>query len=388
MKLIHLSDLHIGKKVNEYSMINEQKYILNCILEGIRLEKPQAVLISGDVYDKTTPPLEAVMLLDSFLNSLAIDGLTVILISGNHDSAERLSFGAQRMKKSGLYIKSIFDGENEPVTLHDEYGPVNFYSVPFIRISDVNSVYGTEITDYTEAFALVVEKMQINPNERNVLLSHQYVAGASFSESESSIGGIDCISKDVYAAFDYTALGHIHRSQNIGSQRLRYCGTPLKYSASEIGTKKSYTVVTLGEKTGDSELCDIEIRTVPLVPKHDMISIEGSFDELLSAEKNDDGIVTEDFVYAVLTDEEYIDNPAGHLRTVYPNLLNVRYSRSSKTGYTSMETPEGDAENRSPLELFTEFYRKQHDEADPDPVQEEILKSIISEIWGEENETD
>lgn len=388
MKLIHLSDLHIGKKVNEYSMIDEQRYILDRILEGIRLEKPQAVLISGDVYDKTTPPLEAVMLLDSFLNSLAIDGLTVILISGNHDSAERLAFGSQRMKKSGLYIKSIFDGENEPVTLQDEYGSVNFYSVPFIRISDVNRVYETEITDYTEAFALVVEKMQLNRNERNVLLSHQYVAGASFSESESSIGGIDCISKDVYAPFDYTALGHIHRPQNIGSNRLRYCGTPLKYSASEIGTEKSYTVVTLGEKKGDSKLCDIDVRIVPLVPKHDMIPIEGSFDELLSAEKNENGFVTEDFVYAVLTDEDYIDNPAGQLRTVYPNLLNVRYKASGRTGYTGVEILEKDVEKHTPLELITEFYRQQHDGAEPDPAQEEFLNNIISEIWGEENETD
>ena len=227
MKFIHLSDLHIGKKVNDHSMIDEQRYILDRILNGIKEEKPDAVLISGDVYDKTTPPLEAVLLLDNFLNNLAIDGLTVILISGNHDSAERLSFGAERMKKSGLYIKSIFDGNFTPVTLTDEYGEVNFYSIPFIRISHVNHVFGTEIKDYSEAFAFAVEQMKLDTSKRNVLLSHQYVAGASFSESESAVGGIDCISKDVYAPFDYTALGHIHKAQNIGRERLRYCGTPL-----------------------------------------------------------------------------------------------------------------------------------------------------------------
>ncbi len=386
MKLIHLSDLHIGKKVNERSMLDEQRYILGQILEGIRAEKPDAVLISGDVYDKTTPPLEAVMLLDDFLNKLEIDGLTVLLISGNHDSPERLSFGAKRMEKSGLYIKSIFDGDLTPVILSDEYGSVNFYLVPFIRISDVNRIYETDLRDYSEAFSLVVEKMGIDPSQRNVLLSHQFVAGASFSESESAVGGIDSISAAVYAPFDYTALGHIHKPQNIGCERLRYCGTPLKYSASEIGFEKSYTVIELLEKPSAEKLCRMTIRTVPLVPMHDMIKLTASFDELMSAKAAENGIVTEDYVYAVLTDSDYINDPASHLRMHYPNLLSVSYKGNGRTATLYSPDSAGEHKSKAPIEIFEEFYKKMHDGDDMDEDREIILKAAINEVWGEEGE--
>lgn len=386
MKLIHLSDLHIGKKVNERSMLDEQRYILGQILEGIRAEKPDAVLISGDVYDKTTPPLEAVMLLDDFLNKLEIDGLTVLLISGNHDSPERLSFGAKRMEKSGLYIKSIFDGDLTPVILSDEYGSVNFYLVPFIRISDVNRIYETDLHDYSEAFSLVVEKMGIDPSQRNVLLSHQFVAGASFSESESAVGGIDSISAAVYAPFDYTALGHIHKPQNIGCERLRYCGTPLKYSASEIGFEKSYTVIELLEKPSAEKLCRMTIRTVPLVPMHDMIKLTASFDELMSAKAAENGIVTEDYVYAVLTDSDYINDPASHLRMHYPNLLSVSYKGNGRTATLYSPDSAGEHKSKAPIEIFEEFYKKMHDGDDMDEDREIILKAAINEVWGEEGE--
>ncbi len=386
MKFIHLSDLHIGKKVNDHSMIDEQRYILDRILNGIKEEKPDAVLISGDVYDKTTPPLEAVLLLDNFLNNLAIDGLTVILISGNHDSAERLSFGAERMKKSGLYIKSIFDGNFTPVTLTDEYGEVNFYSIPFIRISDVNHVFGTEIKDYSEAFAFAVEQMKLDTSKRNVLLSHQYVAGASFSESESAVGGIDCISKDVYAPFDYTALGHIHKAQNIGSERLRYCGTPLKYSASEIGSDKSYTVIELLDKKQGSTCCEMRFKTVPLIPLHDMVKIQGSFEQLMRTKTKENGFATEDFVYAVLTDNEYVNDPAVHLRKIYPNLLNVSYEGNGRTAAFYNEITAGKIEKQTPFDIFGEFYTKMHDGAEPDPQQQDILKAAIKEVWGEDGE--
>ena len=386
MKLIHLSDLHIGKKVNDHSMIDEQRYILDQILEGVRAEKPDAVLISGDVYDKTTPPLEAVLLLDDFLNQLEIDGLKVLMISGNHDSAERLSFGAKRMAKSGLHIKSIFDGDLTPLVLGDDFGEVCFYSVPFIRMADVNHVYGTELSDYSRCFAKVVEEMHLDTTKRNVLLSHQFVSGASFSESESAVGGIDSISMEVYAPFDYTALGHIHKPQNIGSERLRYCGTPLKYSASEIGWEKSYTVVELGEKPAGSPYCELHLRTVPLIPRHDMIRIEGSFDQLLRKKTMENGFVTEDYVYAVLTDQDYINDPAVHLRVLYPNLMNVSYAGHGKTADSLPSLEGGSVENRTPLDIFSEFYTKMHDGAEPDPEQQVLLQKAIHEIWGEAGE--
>ncbi len=386
MKLIHLSDLHIGKKINERSMLDEQKYILDQILEGVRAEKPDAVLISGDVYDKTTPPLEAVMLLDDFLNKLEIDGLTVLLISGNHDSPERLSFGAKRMKKSGLYIKSVFDGDLTPVTLSDEYGEVNFYLVPFIRISDVNRVYETDFRDYTMAFLHVVEKMGIDPSKRNILLSHQFVAGASFSESESAIGGIDSISTVAYEPFDYTALGHIHKPQYVVNERLRYCGTPLKYSASEIGFEKTYTVVELYEKPASDKLCRMSIRTVPLNPLHDMIKLTGSFDELMNMSRNENGYVTEDYVYAVLTDSDYINDPASHLRNLYPNLLSVSYKGNGRTATLYSPESEGEHNSKTPVDIFEEFYRKMHDGEEIDEDKKIILKAAIKEVWGEEGE--
>lgn len=384
MKFIHLSDLHIGKNVNDHSMIGEQKYILNQILEGIKKEKPDAVLISGDVYDKTTPPLEAVLLLDDFLNKLdEIEGLTVILISGNHDSAERLSFGAKRMKKSGLYIKSIFDGDLTPVTLEDEYGKVNFYSVPFIRRADVNNVYNTDIRDYTEAFSFVVEKMELDTSERNVILSHQLVTGASFSESETAVGGIEDIKAEAYAAFDYAALGHIHKPQNIGS-RLRYCGTPLKYNVSEVGYQKTYTVVELYGKKSEQELCDINVREVPLIPEHDMVKIEGYFDEIMRARTDENGIVTSDYVYVVLRDDDYVNDAAVKLRKLYPNFMNASYSGKGQTTAFDFDMTIEKAEKQTPFNIFSEFYKKMHMENDPDEVQTEILKAAIKEVWGED----
>lgn len=382
MKLIHLSDLHIGKNVNKFPMLDEQKYILRLVLDGIREEKPDAILISGDVYDKSTPSLEAVKLLDWFLTTLAEEKQNVILISGNHDSPERLSFCSELIEKSGVHIKSIFDGDLTPVVLHDEYGAVNFYCVPFIRITDVNNIYGTDFTDYSEAFSYVVEKMNLDPMERNIILSHQYVAGASFSESESTIGGVDYISKEVYAPFDYAALGHIHKAQGFNEQRIRYCGTLLKYSVKEVGQKKTYTIVTLGEKTTEKELCSIDVRNVEITPRHDMVSIKKSYNELISAELNEDGIVSEDYTYITLTDEEYIDDAAGTLRKLYPNLMNVSYDRNEKeTDVSILDAGEGIGE-RSPFELFSEFFEKQRSN-EMDEQQKEILRSAIKDVWGE-----
>ncbi|MBR2177395.1 MAG: exonuclease SbcCD subunit D [Clostridia bacterium] len=387
MKFIHLSDLHIGKKLNGFSLLEDQEYILGEILEGIRREKPQAVLISGDVYDKSTPSYEAVRLLDRFLDALDIDGLSVFVISGNHDSPDRLSFGSGRMKKSGLFIKGGFDGELSPVVLEDEYGPVNFYLLPFIRIADVNYVYGTDIKDYTEAFQLVIEKMQLDPSQRNVLLSHQYVAGAVLSESESTVGSLDSIAAEVYQPFDYTALGHIHRPQFVIGDRLCYCGTPLKYSYSEIGYEKSYTIVTLGGKTSSGHLCDITTEMVPLIPKRDIREIKASFDDFIAAERDDNGIVTNDYIYAVLTDEFDIPDAIGHLRKLYPNILNVKRENANYDTYDSVILGSAGID-RDPFELFSEFYAVQHDGNEPDEKSAEILKKAIAEIWGDENETD
>lgn len=382
MKFFHLSDLHIGKTVNNFSMLEEQEYILSKILEDIKHEKPDAVLISGDVYDRGNPPIEAVKLLGKFLTDLAENNLEVILISGNHDSSGRLSFCSELIEKSGVHIKSLFDGKMSPVRLRDEYGYVNFYAVPFIRITDVNNVYNTDIGDYSEAFELVVKNMNINKSERNVLLSHQFVAGASFSDSENSVGGLDCISKNVYEAFDYVALGHIHRAQGFNNNRIRYCGTPLKYSVAEVNQKKSYTIVTLKEKHDDL-LCDIDIKTEELIPLHEMKSIEGSFREIISGDPDESGVISDDYIFITLTDKDYVDDASVKLRKFYPRLMSVSYLINRQDGIADISRLEEGENLRSPFELFSDFFSAVNSGECMNDAQSDILNKAINEIWRE-----
>ena len=237
LKVLHLSDLHLGKRLNGFSMLEDQEYILEQILRITYEEQPQAVIIAGDVYDKAVPPAEAVRLLDDFLVRLSETGAAVMMISGNHDSADRLAFGGRLLSRSGVYLSGVYSGQTPPVTLQDEYGPVHFYLLPFIRPSDVRRFDPEAQTgSYTEALRSAVEAMSIDSAERNVLAAHQFVTGAVAGDSEElSVGGLDNVDGAVFDCFDYTALGHIHGPQNIGSERLRYCGTPLKYSFSEAG---------------------------------------------------------------------------------------------------------------------------------------------------------
>ncbi len=382
MKFFHLSDLHIGKTVNNFSMLEEQNYILKKILDDIKTEKPEAILISGDVYDKTAPSPEAVKLLSGFLTELAENNVKVLLISGNHDSSGRLSFCADLIGKSGVRINSILTGKQEPVVLNDAYGKVNFYSVPYIRITDVNNVYGTDVRDYTEAFELVVRNLNINRSERNVLLSHQFVAGASFSESESSVGGLEHIEKRVYEPFDYVALGHIHKAQGFNDNRIRYCGTQLKYSVKETNQRKSYTIVTLGNKEGEN-LCDIDIKVVDLEPQHDMVSITGSFEEIVSAELDENGILCDDYVYITLTDKDYIDNAAARLRKLYPRLMNVSYGSIGQDMNISISDLEKVSDRKTPFEMFSDFFDNITNGRSMNDEQIDILNKAINEVWGE-----
>ena len=283
MKLIHLSDLHLGKRVNEFSMLEDQAYILMKILNVIDDEQPDAVLIAGDVYDKTVPSAEAVELFDDFLVRLASRSfrgrsLQIFVISGNHDSPERLAFGGRLMDARGVHLSPVYSGSVKPVTLSDEFGPVNIYMLPFVKPVTVRRFFpDAKIENYTDAIAAAVGSMGIDTSGRNVLIAHQFVTGAERSESEDvSVGGMDNVDVTVFDGFDYVALGHIHGPQNIGSERVRYCGTPLKYSFSEAAHRKSVTVVELGEKGS------LAVRTVPLIPKRDMVDLRGRYDELMS----------------------------------------------------------------------------------------------------------
>lgn len=377
MKLIHLSDLHIGKRVNEVSMIEEQEYILAQILTIIDDEQPEAVLISGDVYDKTVPSAEAVTLLDAFLCRLAEKGKQVFIISGNHDSAERLAFGSALMENRGIHISRVYDGSISPITQEDEYGEVRFWLLPFLKPAHVKRFYPeASIESYTDACRVAIENMGIDPAHRNVLLAHQFVTGSATCESEEiSVGGTDNVDAAVFADFDYVALGHIHGPQNAGSERIRYCGTPLKYSFSESGHKKSVTVVQLGEKS------DFQLYTVPLIPKHDMRQIRGSYEEV-TAKSFYEGTPVEDYLHITLTDEEDVPEAMARLRVIYPNLMRLSYDNTRTRSNTVIDSAV-DVQKKTPLELFGELYEQQNNQPMSD-IQRSFMMELIGSIWEEE----
>ena len=272
MKFIHLSDLHLGKRVYEYSMLEDQEYILKKILRIVDAEKPDGILIAGDVFDKSVPPAEAVSLFDDFLVHLAKRKLAVFVIAGNHDSPERIAFASRILDASGIHLSPVYNGTIEPICLQDEYGTVNVYMLPFVKPAHVRRFNGeAEITSYSDAIRSAIEKMGINPEMRNILVTHQFVTGATRSESEEiSVGGTDNVDAGVFDPFDYVALGHLHTPQNCVSEKIRYCGTPLKYSFSEAKDKKSVTVVELMEKG------DVRYKTVELLPRHDLVELRGT----------------------------------------------------------------------------------------------------------------
>ena len=383
MKFIHLSDLHLGKRVNEFSMLEDQAYILQQILKITEEERPDAVLIAGDIYDKSVPPAEAVQLFDDFLYQLSKGGWQVFLISGNHDSPERLSFGGRLMDRSGIHIAPVYHGHVEPVTLRDGHGKLDLYLLPFLKPAHVRRFFpDREIASYTDAVRAAVEEMKMDTSRRNVLVTHQFVTGASRCDSEElSVGGTDNVDASVFDGFDYVALGHIHGPQNVGDGRLRYCGTPLKYSFSEASHKKSVTVAELGEKEKGGEKAALSLRTIPLKPLRDLREIRGTYLELTAKSYYED-MNREDYLHVTLTDEEDVPDAVGKLRIIYPNLMKLDYdNRRTRAGAAPVEGT--DLEQKSPAELFAEFYERQNN----GPMSEEQLafaEGLIEKIWEDE----
>lgn len=356
MKLIHLSDLHLGKRVCEMSMLEDQAYILREILGIVEDTRPDALLISGDVYDKSVPSAEAVTVFDDFLCRLAARKLPVLIISGNHDSPERLSFGGRLMEGSGIHISPVYDGTVRPVTLTDDFGEVHFWLLPFLKPVHVRQFFPEEnIESYTDACAAAVAHMPLNKEERNVILVHQFVTGAETCGSEElSVGGTDNVDASVFADFDYVALGHIHRPQNGGSNKIRYCGTPLKYSLSEVDHLKSVTLVELGAKG------ELHLELIPLHPKRDLREIRGSFAQLTDVDyyKN---TAAEDYLHIILTDEEDIPEAGGKLRAIYPNYLHISYDNTRTRTDQVVDCAEN-VRRKSKLELFDELYQLQNNQ--------------------------
>ena len=375
MKLIHLSDLHLGKRVNEFSMLEDQAYILGEIIQLIDQEHPDAVLIAGDIYDKSVPSAEAVELFDSFLVRLAKRKLQVFAVSGNHDSPERIAFASRLIDGSGVHLSPVYHGTITPAVLTDQFGPVHIYMLPFIKPVHVRRQFpDREINSYTDAAAVAIEAMDPDPTVRNVLIAHQFVTGATRSDSEEvSVGGLDNVDASVFAPFDYVALGHIHSPQNISSEHIRYCGTPLKYSFSEAAQKKSVTVVELGKKG------NLSVRTLPLQPKRDMVELKGTYEELTSRAFYENTTYREDYVHITLTDEDVIMNALGKLRVIYKNVMKLDYD-NTRTRHSAVVSGDDTVQGKDPNTLFSEFYQLQNN-APMSDQQAEYMRTVIEKIW-------
>lgn len=375
MKLFHLSDLHIGKRVNEFSMIEDQKYILKRILDLAEEEKPDGIILAGDIYDKQIPSAEAVQVFDEFITRLAGRAIPVFIISGNHDSAERLAFGGRLLNNRGIYLSPVYDGSVTKIPLKDQYGTVWIHLLPFIRPSTVRHVFENEadlVTDVQTAAETVIRHMEIDLKDRNILVAHQFVTGASRCESEDvQVGGLDNIDAAVFTPFDYTALGHIHSPQNVGTDRVRYCGTPLKYSFSEVDQEKSITVVEL-EKKGT-----VRTSLLPLKPLRDMRKLRGTYLELTDRSFYRD-MNREDYIQVTLTDEDDVPDGLQKLRVIYPNIMQLLYD-NQRTKTTQEVDAAQAVEKKTEIELFYEFYELQNNQP-MTQQQKDFAEQLIREI--------
>ncbi len=378
MKFLHISDLHIGKRLNEFSMMEDQIHILNQILKIAQKEQVDGVIIAGDIYDKPIPSAEAVKVFDQFLTSLADEHMKVFAISGNHDSAERIAFGAQLMSSRGVWLSPVYDGTAAKIVLEDEYGELCIYLLPFIKPAVVRHILEKEKEpdaqlqlpeSYHDAVKTAVGRMDVDCSRRNILVAHQFVTGAGRCDSEDiSVGGIDQVDAEIFDAFDYVALGHIHSPQSVKRDTVRYCGTPLKYSFSEAEQEKSAVVVECREK---GVVC---IHTVPLVPLHDLRKIRGTYLEVTARDfyQQTD---TEDYVQVTLTDEEDVPDGLAKLRIIYPNLMQLLYDNSRTKQNRLVEFAEC-VERKSELALFAEFYELQNNQP-MSQEQTEYVKQLI-----------
>lgn len=377
MKFFHISDLHLGKRVNEFSMIDNQSDILQKIVMLAKEHKPDAVLIAGDLYDKSMPTIEAVQLLDRFLVWLNDLGVAVFMISGNHDSVERVAFGADLLKHSKVHIAQSYNGKMKPITLKDEFGDINIWMMPYLKPSLVRGYFSEKTIDtYSAAVSAALSNIELDASLRNVLVAHQFVIGAEISEGseEISVGGSENVDGALFNAFDYVALGHI-RPQIMGRETMRYCGTPLKYSFSEINQQKSVTVVEMDKKG------EVTISELPLIPYHEMLEVRGTYDEIMNRSFYR-GIDTEkDYIHIILTDEHDEPDALVKLRNIYKNIISFRYENKRTQTSATFESV-SDLDKKSPVELFGEFFTAQNGQ-DMSEQQEEYVRNLFATIWEE-----
>jgi exonuclease SbcD len=379
MKILHTSDLHIGKRINEYSLLDEQKYILNEIYIYAQAEQPDAIIIAGDIYDKSIPSAEAVAVFDEFLVKLAKLGKAIFIISGNHDSAERISFASRIMEASKVYLSPVYNGDIHPVILNDGHGETAFYMLPFIKPSSVQHFAGEEegIKTYNDALRYAIRKMGVDRSRKNILITHQYITDAERTESEDiMVGGLDNVDASIFDDFDYVALGHLHRAQSCGRNTVRYSGSPLKYSFSEVNDKKSVSII---EINGNQE---VKVTSKQLNPLHDWYDLRGTYDELTAKAYYDGTDLTEAFVRITLTDEEDIPDGMRKLKTIYHRLTELRYDNNrTRAGLTLVGKPMN-IESLNPTQLFGELFEKQNAQK-LSKEQSEFLQGLIDKIFND-----
>lgn len=377
MQFIHVADLHLGKKLNEAPLIDDQRHILAQIAQLATAHRVSAVLVAGDVYDRAVPPAEAVQLLDQFITGLAAQGVAVVLISGNHDSAERLAFGATLLATENVYIAPPLDAAHTavaPVRFHDEYGEVCVWPLPFLKPAHVRAALPqAPAGTYTQAVASVLATLPMNPAQRNVLLCHQYLTGAERAESEEApVGGLDNVDASVMDAFDYVALGHLHRAQRVGRDTVRYAGSPLAYAFSEAGEPKSATLVTLGPKG------EVAVRALPLTPLRPLRTLRGRYAEL-ALRQNYQGTGLTDYLAVTLTDETDVPDALAKLQSIYPNLLRLAYDNARTRAGDAAGAPQG-GEQRAPLALLHDFYTQQNG-APMGPQALAYSQALLETVW-------
>ncbi len=380
MKLMHLADLHIGKRVNEFSMLEDQDHILKQVLDYAEAHSPHAMLLAGDIYDKTVPSAESVQLFDWFITALAEKGFPVFIISGNHDSAERIAFGARIMCTRGIHFSPLFCGTLSPVTLSDEEGEVCIWMLPFIKPAQVRACFPeATVESYEDAVRTVLEQAPVDRSRRNVLVAHQFVTGAGCepvrSESENiSVGGVDNVDISCFDAFDYVALGHLHGPQQVGRENIRYAGSPLKYSFSEVRQHKAVTLVELGSKG------TVDVIQLPLTPLRDVREIRGPLRDLLSP-TTWSGTNTDDYLHITLTDEDEILDAIGKVHTVYPNVMRLDYD-NTRTRAAQGTGAASEISGKSHLELFRDFYLLQHGQ-ELDVEKQATIETLLEKLGGE-----
>lgn len=370
MKVLHTADLHLGRKLNDLSLLEDQRVLMQEIIDIAVSEDVDGVIIAGDIYNKSVPGSDAMMVLNDFVTGLVKHGICIYMISGNHDSSERISYFSDLIRKVGIYTTDTFDGKLQQIHIDDKFGQLTIHLMPFIRPIQVKKFYPEhEINNYEDAVKIVLENSPIDKNVRNILVCHQFVTGAETSDSEEfAIGGLDCIDASVFDNFDYVAMGHLHKPQKVRRETMRYSGSPMKYSLSEANHKKTVTIIEINEKESD-----LEIRQLPLHPPHDVREVYGTLAEVMEMEPS------HDYVRVILTDEMIPPDAGVTVSTVFPNMIRLSVVNSRTSEETDITRSES-LEDKSKMQLFCEFYQMQNNGAEPDNVQIKIMEDILKEM--------